>query len=159
MGVGMEAVTAEAMDSAAAAMDSTAAAVDSAAAMGSTVEAVGSTVEAVGSTAEVMDTMVEVMGTTAEVMDTMAETIGIMATTEDTADTTGIVDTTDIMVAGGRGSTALVGVIRGTPGIRAMDIPITGPITIRPMATRTGATMAAITAALTTEIGMPPVQE
>ena len=113
---------------------------------------------AMASTAVAMDSMVEVMATTADTMDTMAETAGIMATMAETMDTTGMVTTMDITVAGGRGSTAQAGVIRGTP-MGAMDIPITALITIRAMGTRMGAITAATTAAPTTTMDMPPVQE
>ena len=146
----MAAAMAEVMDSAAVAVDLAAAAMDS------TAEAVGPTAEVIDIMAEATDPMEEAMDIIAGAMDT-AETTGIMATMEDTVDTTGIAATMDITVTGGRGSMALVGVIRGT-GIRTMDIPITAPTTIRPMATRMAATTAAATtAALTTEMTMPPV--
>jgi acetylornithine deacetylase/succinyl-diaminopimelate desuccinylase-like protein len=106
-----------------------------------------------------METIVEGMGTTAVAMATTAETTGIMATTVDIIDTTGMVTTMDITVTGGRGSMALAGVIHGTPGMGAMDIPITALTTIRAMATHMGAITAATTAAPTTAMATPTVQE
>ena len=161
-----------AMDSAAEAEDSAAAVMDSVAVMDPTAEAedllaevkdimaeaTDPTEEAVDITAAATDPMEEAMDIMAGAMDTTAKTAGIMATTADTVDTTGIVDTMDITVTGGRGSTALVGAIHGTPGIRTMAIPM-APTTIRTMATRLGATPAAITAARTTEMAMPPLQK
>jgi hypothetical protein len=151
----MEAVMAEATDLEAEVMDS------AAAAMGLMAEATDLMAEPVGSMAEAADTTVEAMGTMEDTADTTVEAMG----TTDTADTTedtidpGIVATMDITVTGGRGYLALAGVIRGTRGMGTMDIPITAPTTIRPMATRMGGTPAAITAGLTTEMAMSPLQK
>ena len=103
-----------------------------------------------------MDTMVKTAGIMATTADTM-ENIGTMATTADTVDTIGMTGMDITVARGGRGSSVLVGVIRGM-GIRIMGI-LTAPTTIATMAIRMEVTTAAITPALTTGMAMPPVQE